>query len=116
MKNIYIGNIIRRKVEESGLSIAEFASRINRTRPTAYDIFSRKSIDVDLLLCISEVLDYNFLKEVYLENEEQGQSDNPVPQKLHYIIGVEVDEQRLQQFTADAEYQVLLKMIGINKG
>ena len=44
MKNVHIGSIIRTKLEESQLSIAEFAERINRTRPTVYDIFNRKSI------------------------------------------------------------------------
>ena len=33
MKNVHIGSIIRTKLEESQLSIAEFAERINRTRP-----------------------------------------------------------------------------------
>lgn len=61
MKNVHIGSIIRTKLEESQLSIAEFAERINRTRPTVYDIFNRKSIDTDLLIKISEVLGYNFL-------------------------------------------------------
>ena len=31
MKNVHIGSIIRTKLEESQLSIAEFAERINRT-------------------------------------------------------------------------------------
>ena len=65
MKNVHIGSIIRAKLEESSLSIAEFAERINRTRPTVYDKKKKKSIDTDLLIKISEVLEYNFLQEVY---------------------------------------------------
>ena len=76
MKNVHIGSIIRTKLEESQLSIAEFAERINRTRPTVYDIFNRKSIDTDLLIKISEVLGYNFLQEVCLEDISKKELSN----------------------------------------
>ncbi len=66
MSPVFIGSVIEQKVKERQLSIPEFASRINRSRTTVYDIFQRKSIDVDLLLSISEVLDYDFITEVYL--------------------------------------------------
>lgn len=105
MKNIHIGSIIREKLEESGLSIAEFATKINRTRTTVYDIFNRKSIDIDLLLCISEVLDYNFLEEVYIEKDES------TPQtKCRYVIGIEVSEQQLHDTTIDP-HQIVLKIL-----
>lgn len=63
---IFIGKIIEQKVKESHLSVSQFASLISRSRTTIYDIFNRKSIDIDLLLTISEVLDYDFLTEIYL--------------------------------------------------
>ncbi|MDD2538953.1 MAG: helix-turn-helix domain-containing protein [Bacteroidales bacterium] len=66
MGNIFIGKIIAKKVKESHLSVAEFAKRINRSRTTVYDIFSRKSIDIELLMIISEALNYDFLTEIYL--------------------------------------------------
>lgn len=71
MKNIHIGKIIHEKFKESNLSISEFAMKINRTRGTVYDIFSRKSIDTDLLIKISETLHYDFLKEYYPQEESQ---------------------------------------------
>ncbi len=49
MVNVHLGHIIKQKVNERNLSIAEFALRIHRSRTTVYDIFQRKSIDVDLL-------------------------------------------------------------------
>ncbi len=108
MKDIHIGSIIRAKLEESPLSIAEFAERINRTRPTVYDIFLRKSIDTDLLIKISEVLDYNFLQEVYLEKQtEKKLSASLTPR---YIVGVEVSEQELHQYLKD-ESSVVLKIM-----
>ena len=111
MKHIHIGSIIRQKLMESPLSIAEFASRINRTRTTVYDIFERKSIDVDLLLRISEVLDYNFLEEVYLlEHSKEAPVLESHLEECRYIVGVEVDEDELKNLPA-SEYQVVLKII-----
>ena len=93
MKNVHIGSIIRTKLEESQLSIAEFAERINRTRPTVYDIFNRKSIDTDLLIKISEVLGYNFLQEVYLEDISKKENTNGNPSRD--TVGLEVNENDL---------------------
>ncbi|MEG1562369.1 MAG: helix-turn-helix transcriptional regulator [Bacteroides sp.] len=113
MQNIHIGNIIRLKLEESSLSIAEFASKINRTRTTVYDIFNRKSIDIDLLLSISKVLNYNFLEKIYLvNNSRKTSSDVPAASSSHcrYIVGVEVSEEELKQLPP-LENQVILKII-----
>ena len=43
------------------MTITEFARRINKSRENAYDIFTRKSLDTDLLKTISQVLEYDFL-------------------------------------------------------
>lgn len=113
MKNIHIGSIIRQKLEESPLSIAEFASQINRTRTTVYDIFNRKSIDVDLLLSISEVLDYNFMEEIYMVNHADCTSFTPSipsPSGCRYIVGVEVNEEQLKKYPA-SKNQVIFKII-----
>lgn len=108
MKNVHIGSIIRTKLEESSLSIAEFADRINRTRPTVYDIFNRKSIDTDLLIKISEVLGYNFLQEVYLEDTlKKEQSDET---SSRYIVGVEVSERDLEEYL-NKQSSIILKIV-----
>ncbi|MDE6347648.1 MAG: transcriptional regulator [Bacteroides sp.] len=108
MKDIHIGSIIRCKLEESPLSIAEFAERINRTRPTVYDIFNRKSIDTDLLVRISEVLDYDFLREVYLR--ETPEERMPTASSSRYIVGKEVSEQELKEYL-DGTSSIILKIL-----
>lgn len=65
-KDIYIGKLIQQKVDERGLSYAEFARKINCARTSLYHIFNSKNIDVERLLLISEVLQYDFIGEVYL--------------------------------------------------
>jgi len=58
---INYGQEIRKVLKKRGMTVAEFARRINKSRENAYDIFTRKSLDTDLLRTISQVLEYNFL-------------------------------------------------------
>lgn len=74
-KEIFIGKLIHEKVVELGLSYAEFARRICCTRSNVYRIFESKSIDIERLLLISEVLHYDFIHEIYLPLSEQKIED-----------------------------------------
>lgn len=69
-KDVHIGSEIARVVREKGMSITEFAEMICCHRKNVYDIFTRKSIDVDRLIRISEVLDYDFIRKVYYADDE----------------------------------------------
>ena len=70
-KNIYIGKLIEEKVKERHLTYAEFARMIHCARTSLYHIFDSKNIDVERLLLISKVLDYDFIGEVYLKNTRE---------------------------------------------
>ena len=69
-KGIYIGKLIQNRVNELGLTYAEFARRIHSSRTNLYRLFNSKSIDVERLLLISDVLDYDFIHEVYFLQPE----------------------------------------------
>lgn len=71
-KDIYIGKIIQQKVDERHISYAEFARQIHCARTSLYHIFNSKNIDVERLLLISEVLQYDFISEVYLNKKVQA--------------------------------------------
>jgi transcriptional regulator with XRE-family HTH domain len=76
LKNIHIGKIIKDKVNKRKISVAEFARRINCERATVYYIFTQKSIDIERLIRISEVLEYDFITEIYLpENKNPHQKE-----------------------------------------
>lgn len=60
MDEVHIGNKIKSVLESRGLSVTEFAKRINKSRENIYSIFTRKTIDTGLLQRISSVLDYDF--------------------------------------------------------
>lgn len=60
---VHIGNMIRRKLKEQGRSVTWFASAIHSDRSNTYKMLKRESIDLVLLMHISELLHYDFLYE-----------------------------------------------------
>lgn len=54
-------------MRERGMSVTQFARLIYCHRKNVYDIFRRKSIDIDHLIRISEVLDYDFILNCYYD-------------------------------------------------
>ena len=88
-KEIHIGSIIKQKFDESSITITDFANQINVHRTTVYSIFEHKSIDVELLFKISEVLNFDFYNEIYLKKK----TDNFAKKVL---IAFEVDEKNIE--------------------
>lgn len=74
MLEIHIGQRIKEVFDTKGITVTEFARRINKSRENIYSIFSRKTIDTGLLLIISKVLDFDFFelfsRNNYVLNEE----------------------------------------------
>jgi hypothetical protein len=70
MKEIHIGQQMKLVLETKGLTVTEFAKRINKSRENVYSIFTRKSIDTGLLSKISEVLEYDFYKSLSFSIKE----------------------------------------------
>lgn len=66
-KDVHIGREIEKVLRERGMSVTQFASAICCHRKNVYDIFRRKSIDIDHLIRISEVLDYDFIQNCYYD-------------------------------------------------
>lgn len=57
---IHIGEAIKQELQEQERSISWFARKLYCDRSNVYDIFKRKSIDTELLLRISIILNRNF--------------------------------------------------------
>jgi len=66
-RNVHIGKLIRQQIKEKKISVSQFATKINCSRGNVYNIFRAKSIDIDKLIFISSLLNYDFLEEYNLE-------------------------------------------------
>ncbi len=60
IKMIHIGEAIKQELIQQERSISWFARKLYCDRSNVYDIFKRKSIDTELLLRISIILNRNF--------------------------------------------------------
>ena len=70
-----LGNKIKEIFDSKGITVVEFAKRINTSRENVYAIFHRVSIDTYLLARICDVLDYNFFELVTPEKFKQGKQE-----------------------------------------
>ncbi len=61
---IHIGHLIKSVFDASGMTVSELARQIHCERTNVYKIFNRRSIDVELLVKISKILNHNFLADV----------------------------------------------------
>lgn len=57
-----IGKLIKEKLEEKGLSAMWLAERVPCSRANIYKVFNKSSVDTELLLRISLLLDFDFFQ------------------------------------------------------
>ena len=74
INNIEIGPIIKQKLIKSRYTPTQFKNEIGLSRQTVYNLFKKKSIDIDLLCEISILLGYDFLElyNEYVRNNING--------------------------------------------
>lgn len=66
---VHIGSVIKDFVKAKGITVEEFANKINCTRRNAYKIFDKPSIDTELLLTINKALGENLFFK-YIKDDE----------------------------------------------
>lgn len=109
---VHIGQLIAQQFEQSGLSKAAFAKRINKTSQNIYSIFKRKSIDTHLLLAISEVLNHDFFQYFYTLSNNNVLHEPPATyNKVNTeLTNCKAENKRLQtEITYLKEINTLLK-------
>jgi IS30 family transposase len=93
MNKIHIGDEIKNVLNSSDISVTEFAKKINKSRGNIYSIFSRNAIETDLLLTISEVLNFDFFqlysnssKELKMKIEDLEKQNQLLSQLNHLLM------------------------------
>lgn len=62
MEELHIGNLIKEVLQRQGRSITWLGKQLGCSRQNIYKILSRSWIYTDMLLKISDLLDYDFFK------------------------------------------------------
>lgn len=58
-----IGSIIKEVLDKKGISVIQFAKMIPCSKANAYKILSKENLDGNLLIRISEILNYDLFLE-----------------------------------------------------
>ena len=66
-EKFHIGHLIKQVFDTKKMTVSEFARRIHCERTNVYTIFNRPTIDIELLVRISKVMEYNFFEDVMRE-------------------------------------------------
>lgn len=61
-KNIHIGSLIQQKIAENGIEISRICNFIKYTEKDLKKIYEARSLDTELLLRLSKVLQYDFFR------------------------------------------------------
>lgn len=80
--NLHIGQLIKTVFERSGMTVSDFARQLNCERTNVYTIFKRRTIDVELLVNISKILEYNFFEDVLKETNLNTKTTHDINIKL----------------------------------
>ena len=96
---MHIGKKIKETVQRSGMSVTEFAAKINYSRRNIYSIFEKESIDTSLLAKISEILEQDFFVHYNSNSKKytQGRVEEPSGAK-------EYSENRIKELLKEIEY------------
>ena len=80
--NLHIGQLIKTVFKRSGMTVSDFARQLNCERTNVYTIFKRRTIDVELLVNISKILEYNFFEDVLKETNLNTKTTHDINIKL----------------------------------
>ncbi len=69
-KSMHIGQLIKQKVEERHKTVVWLARELSCCRSNVYKIYEKSSIDTDILLRLSCILDYDFFS-LYTEEVQK---------------------------------------------
>ena len=65
-QRLHIGSLIKAELERQERTVSWFARKLSCDRSNVYKLFKRSTVDTELLLRVSSVLNYNFF-EVYTD-------------------------------------------------
>jgi transcriptional regulator with XRE-family HTH domain len=93
IKRVNIGEMIKSKVLDKKMSKAAFAKKLNIQRQNIdKTVFGKHSLETDLLVDISEVLQHNFF-QYYKSDEICNTNDYTVPKEIKATVTLQMEEE-----------------------
>lgn len=93
-----IGSLIEKKAREMGISVTQLAQKLETGRSNVYHIFTRDSIDTEMLSKVSEALEYDFF-QLFLQKdtlERLKMTHNVKMTKV--IVELELTDEEMEEY------------------
>jgi len=100
------GEIIKKAVYESGISITKLAEKLGKSRRWVYLMFDNNNVSIDLVLQIGEILHHDFTVEI---NELQKHVILNEEKQTYGLTGKDVEYWKNKYLILLEEYNQLLK-------
>jgi hypothetical protein len=97
MKNINIGPLVHKKIEECKMKVTDFADALCCSRSHAYTLFKRRNIDLEVLHRISKILAYDFVSLYIVEEAPRCNS----------IVVLETNDTKLKELSSDEKVKII---------
>jgi plasmid maintenance system antidote protein VapI len=102
-----IGEIIKERLEASRMEVTAFAKAINKERSNVYNIFSRGSIDTELLKKIGHVLGHDFFEDLLEpETKQKMMMRKGITKKV--LLEFELTEEEIKFLNIDNKIALIL--------
>lgn len=62
--HMHVGKLIKEVVRLKGMTVVRFADKLSCSRANVYKVFEKRSIDTDMLMRVSSILDYDFFMAI----------------------------------------------------
>ncbi|WP_285055190.1 hypothetical protein [Pedobacter ginsengisoli] len=76
-----IGDAIRKKVEEKGMTFVSFADKFGITDRNLQYVFKKSDLSIQQVVRASEILEYDFLTEYLMHKKSKFRFQNFIPQQ-----------------------------------
>ena len=114
INRLNIGEEVRKKVDENGLSKAKFAELLGIARQNIEKtVFQKHSLDTDLLCNISEVLNCNFFN-YYRPDNSCNKKDYTEQKEIKATLSIEMGAEKKVSNNTNNKEQVLRFVFGDN--
>ena len=111
-ETLNIGQKIKEVFEAKKMKLKDFAEAIGVARQNIYRIFEKNTIEIELLLQISSVLDHDFLQYYNSELKDLSRYGNEIIHKKPYLDShKEVEQLKSELKLAKKEIDYLTKII-----
>lgn len=115
---LHIGKLVRKHLEELGMTKSEFARRLDTSPQNIYGIFKRKSIDTELLKSIGSILNFDFF-QYYGSGALYVNEDRPTYGKEKVLTALdlqrELDRLKKEHETLKQENNYLKEIVQLMK-